>query len=182
MAALVVGLYVAGWMLAPVLGLLPWYLYPVPLYAALYVPFVGVEGVHTLETDKSPETVRAEFTGPEPPAFALSRAAADDVTIHEDGLECTARRWGFTGVVGYEAERDDGDVVATTTKGGDVWATCRVAIESTADGTRATLFLETKRRMSLLQLLFATIRKPFFRNALETCGYRTVEARASRWL
>ena len=135
----------------------------------MLVRFVDAEGSHELVTSKSPEAVREEFLGPDPPTMALVRGRAESVRRTGDGIEYTLSVLTRTRVLGYEVSEDDGDIVCDIRRDGDGYSQQRLSIRRDGEVTVVAVSVAVP-SLRLTQYLVAKLQDHYYKRALAVRG------------
>lgn len=136
----------------------------------LVVRFIDGSGTYELTTAKSPDTVRGEFLGADPPVMSLLHGRADDVTRTADGVEYTQSTLWQTRTIEYEATEDDDTIVVSIRQDGEPFSEQRLSIRTDEAETVVTVS-QSMPSLRLSQYLLAKIRDVYYKRALATLGY-----------
>lgn len=131
--------------------------------------FFTFGGTVVYETTKAPEEVRAEFTGPQPPLFALHRHNAERVTDLERGFAWEQSGWIRTAGGRIEAAETDGPLELRLVQDDEHVRTVTVSVEPRGSITRVTARMEREANVALV--LLDRLLDPLQRRAMARQGY-----------
>ena len=135
------------------------------------VRLVDADGEYELITEKSPATVRSEFLGSDPPAMALTRSRANDVTEKSDRFEYEVSvPFGGTRVYGYEATETDDGLRLALTWDAEQYSEQRLTIRS-EDGETVISVSSSAPKQRPGQYLLQKLRDRYYKRALAIRGY-----------
>jgi hypothetical protein len=166
-------------------SLLPAVVVAAVLVVVARVPVLRSYGTATLTTEKPPETVLEEFSGPTPPVLVFQWGAADEVTVDEDGTvsypisSFFGLRTAVATVARETTETEAGHrVELTVTVGGSPWATYTATITEAEAESNIEVEYQSERRFGLRRVPQQRAAATYRDRALDAQGY-TVVARDS---
>ncbi|WP_459193286.1 hypothetical protein [Halosimplex sp. J119] len=156
------------------------------LYVVSLVPLCGARDETRLATDRSPEAVRSEFTGPECPLFAIERQWVDAASDHESGFEFVAEGLSGTWKTVFDVREPvegSADFVLEMSQYDRVQSTHAVRIEAGDDRERTVVVVTSEtRKVTAEKWLRAFLQGPISDRALERQGYDVLESNSSLFI
>jgi len=148
------------------------------LAAAVQLPVFGSGGTTRLRTDADPETVSESFAGPTPPVLAFQWGVADAVRRTDDGaVYDLSYLFGLRSVeMRVEPTTEVDPLELRVTADGAPWATYRVSVAGTDDGTVVDVTVDSDRRFGPNRVPQWFVAERYREAALAAQGY-TVERR-----
>lgn len=168
----------------------------VVLLGTFVAPVFKSGGTIELTTQKSPATVRDEFTVGMPPILGFQAALADDIRLTETGAAydlsgvsgfwSTTFRVETTQLAGSASRSDvddandaDADFEAVVTVGDEPWARYRVTTSDRDTETAVTITVVRHRRVGIRKLPDLLLGRRYRRDLFEGHGYTLVDETTS---
>jgi hypothetical protein len=190
-AIVVVGFVGLSFFLLPFFG---WILFAGIIFVMFRFPLFVTGGQMTLETDKAPHTVRAEFESSTPPILPFYWGLADQIESTDGGGRYVINYLGGLQSVELTIDcqptpDDAADFQLVVTAADSPWGSYQVNVDETsgADGpTRTTVNIDSEadRQFGLRRLPQQLMANNYRPTAIETQGYDIVEFESSistRW-